>query len=113
LVLARLAVPRESLNLIAPWWAANPISAVAGGKVLRRGVGWRVRQARTDHWDSPDRTEPMLANEPMESSEAKEPAEAIDRMDPEDPMDRIDPDEPMDKMDPVEPMLRMEPAEPD
>ena len=58
-------------------------------------------QASTDHWDSADRTEPMLAAEPTESTDAMEPA---------DPIDRIEPAEPMDRIDPLDPMLKMEPS---
>jgi hypothetical protein len=70
------------------------------------------RQARTDQRDSPDKTEPALANEPTESTEASEPADPIDRIEPADPIDRIEPADPMDRMDPLEPMLRIDPAEP-
>jgi hypothetical protein len=67
-------------------------------------------QASTDHWDSADRTEPMLAAEPTESTEAMEPADPIDKIDPAEPMDRIDPADPMDRIDPLDPMLKMEPS---
>jgi hypothetical protein len=56
--------------------------------------------------------EPMLAAEPIESSEAAEPTEPIDKIDPADPIDKMDPAEPIDKIDPLEPMLRMDPDEP-
>jgi hypothetical protein len=65
-------------------------------------------QASTDHWDSADRTEPMLAAEPTESTDAIEPADPIDKIDPAEPMDRIDPADPMDRIDPLDPMLKME-----
>jgi hypothetical protein len=61
------------------------------------------RQARTDQSENPDRTEPMLAAEPIENADATEPAE---------PMDRIEPAEPIDRIEPAEPMLRIEAAEP-
>ena len=67
-------------------------------------------QASTDHWDSADRTEPMLAAEPTESTDAIEPADPIDKIDPAEPMDRIDPADPMDRIDPLDPMLKMEPS---
>src|SRR5215475_10012967 len=67
-------------------------------------------QASTDHWDSADRTDPMLAAEPTESTDAMEPADPIDRIDPAEPMDRIDPADPMDRIDPLDPMLKMEPS---
>ena len=65
-----------------------------------------------DWWDTADKIEPALANEPTEKMQANEATEPIDRIDPAEPMLRIEPEEPIDRMDPLEPMLRIEPAEP-
>jgi hypothetical protein len=79
------------------------------------------RQASSDHCDSADSTEPVLAaekiastdpTEPTEPIDRIEPAEPIDKMDPVDPIDRIDPLEPIDRIDPLEPMLSIDPALP-
>ena len=86
--------------------------ALAGGRPYAGRDRGRDRQASTDQPDSPERTEPALANEHTERTEANEPADPIDSTDPADPIDRIDPVDPMDKIDPLEPMLRTEPDEP-
>ena len=86
---------------------ARAAAARAGGV-----AGSRDRQARTDQLDSPDRMEPWLTKEPIDSSEENEPTDPIDRIEPADPIERIDPADPMDRMDPLEPMLRIDPAEP-
>jgi hypothetical protein len=104
----RSAVPRP--------WGGQQREPVAG---LAQLPGRRAilvvpadRHARTDQRESPDKTEPTLAAEPIEKAEATEPTEPMERIEPAEPMERIEPAEPMDKIDPLDPMLRSEPAEP-
>ena len=70
------------------------------------------RHASTDQRESPDKTEPALAAEPIEKADATEPTEPIERIEPAEPMDKIEPAEPTDKIDALDPMLSSEPAEP-
>jgi len=55
----------------------------------------RVRCDRRDHRASDDNTEPIDANEPIESTEHADPADPIDRIDPAEPIDRIEPLDPI------------------
>jgi hypothetical protein len=70
------------------------------------------RQARIDHWESPEKIEPMLATEPTESRQPSEPTEPIEPIEPAEPIDKMEPAEPIDRIDPLEPMLRIDPDDP-
>jgi hypothetical protein len=59
----------------------------------------QVRHDITERSQAADRTDPKLANEPMENADSAEPIEAIDSTDPTDPMDRIEPREPIDRIE--------------
>ena len=65
-----------------------------------------------DHWENPEKIEPMLATEPTESRQPSEATEPMDRTEPAEPIDKMEPDEPIDRIDPLEPMLRIDPEEP-
>jgi hypothetical protein len=52
-----------------------------------------ARHDRSDHFDTADRTDPVLAHEPIEKSELALPIDPIDINDPTEPIDRIEPSE--------------------
>lgn len=103
---------RRARTHVAAIKTADQPPVTGGGSRWGSGSGFRDRQARTDQRERPDRIEPMLMAEPIDSTEATEPAEPTDKIEPADPIDRIEPADPMDKMDPLEPILRIDPAEP-